>query len=264
MEYLEALILGIVQGLTEFLPVSSSGHIELVKAIFGNEIKDGLTLSLTLHLATALSTVVIFRKDIVDIFKGLLQFKWNEETKFSLFIILSMIPAVLVGLFLKDEIESLFDANVPLVCSMLVLTGIILYWSNKQGQQDGKLTNTKAIIIGIVQAIAILPGISRSGSTIGGALILGVDRSRAARFSFLMVLPVILGAAAKDFLDLGEHGMGDLSIPFLSVAFISAFVVGIFACKWMISIVKKSKLHYFSYYCWIVAIIGLAWFYLLK
>lgn len=263
MEWLEALILGIVQGLTEFLPVSSSGHIELVKALFGNEIKEGLTLSLTLHLATALSTVVIFRKDILDIFKGLFQFKWNQETKFSWYIILSMIPAVLVGLFFKDTIEQLFNANVPLVCAMLIVTGAILYWSDKAKNPAGKVGGFTAIVIGIIQAIAILPGISRSGSTIGSSVLLGIERSKAARFSFLMVLPVILGAAAKDFMDINETGIGDLNISFLSIAFISAFVVGIFACQWMIAIVKQSKLRYFSYYCWAVASIGLGWYFLM-
>jgi len=262
MEWLEALILGIVQGLTEFLPVSSSGHIELVKALFGNEIKEGLTLSLTLHLATALSTVVIFRKDIVEIFKGLFQFTWNEETKFSWYIVLSMVPAVLVGLLFKDDIEQLFNANVPLVCAMLFVTGIVLFWSDQAKNPTGNVTGVKAFIVGVIQAIAILPGISRSGSTIGSSVLLGVERSKAAKFSFLMVLPVILGAAAKDFMDIRTDGIGDLSVSFLAIAFISAFVVGIFACQWMIAIVKQSKLRYFSYYCWVVAIVGLAWYFL--
>lgn len=262
MDWLQALILGIVQGLTEFLPVSSSGHIELVKALFGSEIEEGLTLSLTLHLATALSTVVIFRKDVLEIFKGLVQFKWNDETKFSWYIVLSMIPAVLVGLFFKDEIEELFNANVPLVCVMLLVTGIVLFWSDQAKNPHGKVNGLKAFIVGIIQAIAILPGISRSGSTIGSSVLLGIERSRAAKFSFLMVLPVILGAAAKDFMDIRTEGIGDLSISFLSIAFISAFVVGIFACQWMIAIVKQSKLRYFSYYCWAVALIGLSWYFI--
>ncbi len=261
MDWLQALILGIVQGLTEFLPVSSSGHIELVKALFGSNIEEGLTLSLTLHLATALSTVVIFRKDIVEVFKGLFQFTWNEETKFSWYIVLSMIPAVLVGLFFKDTIENLFNANVPLVCAMLVITGVVLYWSDQAKNPTGEVNGLKAFIVGVIQAIAILPGISRSGSTIGSSVLLGVERSKAAKFSFLMVLPVIMGAAAKDFLDIRTEGIGDLSISFLAIAFISAFVVGIFACQWMIAIVKQSKLRYFSYYCWAVALIGFAWYF---
>lgn len=263
MSLIESIILGIIQGLTEFLPVSSSGHIELGKAIFGIEEKDaGLIFTVVLHFATALSTILVFWKDILGIFKGLLQFKWNEETKFSLFVIISMIPAVLVGLFLKDEIDDFYSGNVLLVSVMLLLTGAILFYSDRAKNREGKVNGMTSFILGIVQAIAIMPGISRSGSTIASAVMLGIDREKAARFSFLMVLPLIFGAMAKefkDYWDLSSHAQSDELIINASViaGFFAALVAGYFACKWMITIVKRSKLSYFAYYCWIVGIVGI-------
>ncbi|MBI1307970.1 MAG: UDP-diphosphatase [Bacteroidetes bacterium] len=261
MSHLEAFLIGIIQGLTEFLPVSSSGHIELSKAIFGSELEEGLLFTVVLHAATALSTLVIFRKDILDIFKGLLQFKWNEETRYSVMIIISMIPAAIVGLLWEDKIETLFDKNVLLVGFMLLITGGILIWSDRMGRKDGVVDNRKAAIMGIVQAIAILPGISRSGSTIGTGVILGIDRSKAARFSFIMVLPLILGAAAKKLLDYfsGEGSHGDLSVDVMAVGFIAAFVSGIFAIRWMIKLVEKSQLSWFAYYCFAAGAFSIIW-----
>lgn len=265
MGLIEAIILGIIQGLTEFLPVSSSGHIELGKAIFNIHEKDaGMMFTIILHFATALSTIIVFWKDVVSILKDLLAFKWNEGTKFSLFVVLSMIPAVLVGLFLKDEIEELFAGNVLLVSLMLLVTGGILYWSDRAKNPEGKVTATKALVLGIVQAIAILPGISRSGSTIGSSVLLGISREKAARFSFIMVLPLIAGAMAmemKDYFDLPEaERVGQMSIDLPVIAgFLAALIFGYIACKWMIEIVKRSKLTYFAYYCWAVGIIGLVY-----
>jgi undecaprenyl-diphosphatase len=260
MSYVEAIVLGIIQGLTEFLPISSSGHLEIVKTLFGNqaEAQESLFLTIALHVATAFSTIVVFRKDILEIIKGLFVFKLNESTEFSFKIILSMIPAVLVGLFLQDQIELLFAQNLILVGAMLCLTAIILFWADKAKKTDKIVSSQNAIVLGIVQAIAILPGISRSGSTIATAVLLGIDREKAARFSFLMVLPLIFGSMAKTILDADgvRHKIEFLPLFF---GFFAAFFTGILACKWMIALVKKSQLKYFSLYCIIVGGIALVY-----
>jgi undecaprenyl-diphosphatase len=260
MSYVEAIVLGIIQGLTEFLPISSSGHLEIGKALFGNQAgaQESLFLTIALHVATALSTVVVFRKDILEIIKGLFAFKWNESTEFSYKIILSMIPAALVGLFLQDQIELLFARNLTLVGAMLCLTAIILFWADKAKKTDKTVSSQNAIVLGIVQAIAILPGISRSGSTIATAVLLGIDREKAARFSFLMVLPLIFGSMAKTILD--ADGLSH-KIEFLPLffGFFAAFFTGILACKWMIALVKKSQLKFFSLYCITVGGIALVY-----
>ncbi len=254
-DFLDAIILGIIQGLTEFLPVSSSGHIELTQAILGYDVGDKeAQLSVVLHAATALSTIVIFRKDIIEILKGLFQFKNNEEFQFSLKIIISMIPAAFVGLVFDDAIEALFDANILLVGTMLLLTGILLFLADRAKDTDKKVGYGHAIIIGIAQMIAILPGISRSGATISTSVLLGIDRGRAARFSFLMVVPLILGKMAKDLMDQGFDFTTDMIIGFFA-----AFFTGMIACLWMIALVKKSKLTYFAIYCFIVGILAVAW-----
>ena len=260
MDILKAIILGIIQGLTEFLPVSSSGHLELGKAILGDTSvgEESLLFTVVLHFATALSTVVIFRKDILDIIKGCLKFKWNDDLQFIFKIGLSMIPAVIVGLFFEDELEQLFGGSIMLVGFMLLVTGALLFLADKAKNTTKNVSITNAILIGISQAIAMLPGISRSGATISTSVLLGVDKTKAARFSFLMVVPLIFGKIAKDVLG------GDLSfesnqvIP-LSAGFIAAFISGLFACTWMISLVKKSKLSYFAIYCFIVGAIAISY-----
>ena len=253
MNYLEAIILGIIQGITEFLPISSSGHLEIVKTIFGNQssAEESLFLTLSLHVATALSTIVFFRKDILYLFQELMKFKWNESTQFSLKIILSMIPAVFVGLFLKNSIEVLFLQNMVLVGGMLCITGVILFWADKAKKSTKDVSIKNALILGLIQAIAILPGISRSGSTISAAVLLGTDREKAARFSFLMVLPLIFGSMAKTVIDSRQLSQNIDLLP-LIVGFIFAFITGLLACKWMIILVKNSKLKYFSFYCLLV------------
>lgn len=260
MSIIEAIILGIVQGLTEFLPVSSSGHLEIVKAIFGNEDVGELSMMTTvvLHFATALSTIVVFRKDVAAIFKGLFQFKMNDELMFSLKIILSMIPAAFVGFFFDDVIDSFFHSQILLVGFMLLLTGLILFLADKAKNTDKDVSFKNALIIGIAQAIAILPGISRSGATIGTSVLLGIDREKSARFSFLMVVPLIFGKIVKDLLDGGFSG-DNIPVLSLSLGFIAAFITGLIACTWMIAIVKKSKLTYFSIYCFIVGTIAIVW-----
>jgi undecaprenyl-diphosphatase len=252
MGLLEAIILGVVQGLTEFLPVSSSGHLELAKELLNvSEQEQNLLMTIVLHAATALSTIFIFRKDIKEIIRGLFQFKWNEEFQFSLKIILSMIPAAFVGLFFENEIEQLFGGQILLVGSMLLITGLLLFLADKAKKTDQKVSFSNALIIGISQAIAILPGISRSGATISTSVLLGIDREKAARFSFLMVVPLILGKMSKDILS-GDIQTDSTTLLPLIIGFIAAFLTGLVACKWMIRLIKNSQLKYFAYYCFIV------------
>ncbi len=258
MDILDAIILGIIQGLTEFLPVSSSGHLELGKAILGDNSlpKESLLFTVVLHFATALSTIVVFRKDILEILKGLFQFKWNEQTKFSLKIIISMIPAVFVGLFFEEQLEQLFGGNILLVGCMLLVTAILLYFADKAKNTVKNVSNSNAIVIGISQAIAMIPGISRSGATISTSVLLGNDKTKAARFSFLMVVPLILGKIAKDFLG-GDLTFESSQMLPMSIGFAAAFISGLAACTWMIAIVKKSKLKYFAIYCLVVGVIAI-------
>ncbi len=256
MDYIQALILGIIQGLTEFLPVSSSGHLELGKAILGSVPEENLTFTVVLHFATALSTIIIFREDILRILRGLLQFKNNEEFKFSLKIVLSMIPAALVGILLEDQIDAMFNGNVFFVGCMLLLTAGLLMLADKAKNTNKKLNEKSALIIGLSQAIAILPGISRSGATISTAVLLGVDKEESARFSFLMVVPLIFGKIAKDILG-GDISLSSSETFPMLVGFLAAFFTGLLACTWMIKLVKSSKLSYFSIYCLIVGIIAI-------
>jgi undecaprenyl-diphosphatase len=258
LSLLEAIILGIIQGLTEFLPVSSSGHLELAKAIFDDKSlpEESLMFTVVLHFATALSTIVIFRKEILEILQGLLQFKWNEQAQFSVKIIVSMAPAAIIGVLFNDEIEALFSKQTLLVGAMLIITGLLLFLADKAKRTDKQVTFSNALIIGIAQAIAILPGISRSGATISTSVLLGVDRERAARFSFLMVVPLIMGKVAKDLMD-GGGGTIEMDLLPLAVGAIAAFIAGLAACQWMIALVKKSQLKYFSYYCFLVGLIAI-------
>ena len=255
MSTFEAIILGIIQGLTEFLPVSSSGHLEIGKAILGDNSlpEESLMMTVVLHAATALSTIVIFRKDIIEILKGLFQFKNNEQFQFSLKIVLSMIPAAAVGVLFNDELESLFGGQIMLVGFMLLVTGALLFLADKATSTDKSVTFKSSFLIGISQAIAILPGISRSGATISTSVLLGIDRVKAARFSFLMVVPLILGKMAKDILG-GDLAGSQIDSGLLIAGFLAAFISGLFACKWMISLVKRSQLKYFAYYCFVVGI----------
>ena len=258
MEILDAIILGIVQGLTEFLPVSSSGHLELGKAILGdNSIpEESLLFTVVLHFATALSTIVVFRQDVWEIIKGLFQFKWNEETRFSLKIVISMIPAATVGLLFEEQLEGFFGGNVAFVGYMLLVTALLLYLADKARETDKKVTYLNAFVIGVSQAIAILPGISRSGATISTSVLLGVDKTKAARFSFLMVVPLIIGKMAKDIVG-GELQFQSEQTIAMGAGFIAAFIAGLAACTWMIQLVKKSKLSYFAIYCFIVGCIAI-------
>lgn len=258
MSFWEALILGIIQGLTEFLPVSSSGHLELGKAIFGDNSlpEESLLFTVVVHAATALSTVVIFRKDILQILKGLFQFKRNEESEFSVKVIISMVPAAVIGLLFDEQIEALFSRNILLVGCMLIVTGLLLFLADRAKNTSKDVTFLNSFIIGISQAIAILPGISRSGATISTSVLLGIDRDKAARFSFLMVVPLILGKIAKDIMDGALTADFVNSMP-LVVGFTGAFVAGLIACQWMISLVRNAQLRYFSYYCFVVGFVAI-------
>ena len=262
MEVIDAIFLGIIQGLTEFLPVSSSGHLEIGKAMLGDQSipEESLMITVVLHFATALSTIVVFRKDVADILRGLFSFTWNDETRFSLKIILSMIPAVIVGLMFEEELEALFGGSLTFVGFMLLVTSLLLWLADKAKNTGKPVSYKDGIVIGISQAIAILPGISRSGATISTSVLLGNDKGKAARFSFLMVVPLILGKIAKDLLS------GDLTnttiepMPLLA-GFIAAFIAGFAACTWMIALVRKSKLSYFAIYCFVVGVIAITYEY---
>lgn len=259
MEWFEALILGLIQGLTEFLPVSSSGHLELGKAILGVDTEFGLMFTVVVHGATVLSTIVVFRNQIWDLIKGLFQFKWNEETRYLAKIAVSMIPVGIVGVFFKDYIEALFasEAMVLIVGIMLFVTAALLAFTHYSKPRDKEISFLDSLIIGIAQTFAVMPGISRSGATIATGLYLGNKKAAAAQFSFLMVLVPILGENLLDLVKGDFTAQGGIGgIPLL-VGFLAAFISGLLACTWMIKIVKRGKLIYFSIYCAIVGTIAI-------
>ena len=258
MDWLEALILGLVQGLTEFLPVSSSGHLELGKALFEKNSEKSLLFTIVVHGATVLSTIVVFWKDLVQLLAGLFRFRWNDETAFIFKIFVSMIPVGILGLFFKDKIELLFTGNnVVFVGLMLIITSLLLALTYFSKFQDRKLTFLDSFVIGIAQACAVLPGISRSGATISTGLLLKNKRDIVIRFSFLMVLIPIIGENLLDIVK-GEYAAeGGIGSTELITGFIAAFVSGLIACKWMINIVRKGRLVYFSVYCLIIGIIAI-------
>ena len=262
MEWFEAIILGLVQGLTEFLPVSSSGHLEIAKELLGVETTDDLMFTTMVHAATVLSTVVVFRKQILDLFTGLFRFKYNDETDYVLKIAVSIVPVMIVGLFFKDQVESIFG-SIKVVGFALLATSALLFFSDfasrwsktksSQGVRNG-ITYWQALVVGMAQALAVIPGLSRSGTTISTGLICGVRRDVMAQFSFLMVLIPILG---ESFLELvgGEFSSSSVGALPLFLGFVSAFVSGLFACKVMIALVKKARLSWFAIYCLIAAIL---------
>lgn len=258
MDWLQALILGIIQGLTEYLPVSSSGHLEIGNALLGVEIEENLTFDVMLHVATVLSTLVVLWSEIDWIMRGLFKFQMNAETKYVLNIVVSMIPVGIVGVLFKDQIEELFTGNLLLVgCCLLVTAALLTFTYFAKPRQKDHLSWLDALIIGIAQAIAVLPGVSRSGSTIATGLLLGNKKEKLAQFSFLMVIPPILGQALLSVMKFakGEEAFGGVGALPMAIGFVAAFLSGCLACKWMINIVKKGKLVYFGIYC---AIVGLA------
>lgn len=257
MSIIEAIILGIVQGLTEFLPVSSSGHLEIGTAYFNIHTSENLLFSVIVHSATALSTLIVFRKDIFGLLKDGLKFTYNDSTKYLLMLAISMIPVGIIGVLFESEIEAFFGGKIPFVASMLMITSVFLTISHFAGETKGELNFFKAFVIGLAQAFALLPGISRSGATISTALILGVSREKAARFSFLMVLVPIMGASFLKFKDYLEAPVSTEQIPLIVLlsGFLAALISGIVACKWMIKLVKQGKMLYFAAYCFIIATI---------
>ena len=258
MDWIQALILGVVQGLTEYLPVSSSGHLTIISSFFGIDGADNLQFTVAVHVATVLSTLVILWKEIDWILKGLFKFEMNEETKYALNILVSMIPVGIVGLFFKDRVEEAFGSGLLIVGVMLIVTAVLLTFSYlAKPRVKEHLSLWDAFVIGVAQACAVLPGLSRSGSTIATGLMLGNKKEKMAQFSFLMVIPPILGEALLDILKAanGEDVIADSIGTFpLAVGFLAAFLSGCFACKLMISIVKKGKLIYFGYYCAVVGV----------
>ncbi len=258
MTAVDAIILGIIQGLTEFLPVSSSGHIEIGVAILGIQTENNLLFSVVVHSATCLSTIVVFRKDLWLLLTELFQLK-KDATDFAINLIISAVPIAIIGLTYDKEIESFFSGEILLVGFMLLITGLLLSLTYYAPKQRGEVTRGRALLIGLSQAVAILPGISRSGATISTALLMGVEKEKAARFSFLMVLIPILGGSAlklSDFLENPEMTEG-ISNWVLVIGFLAAFFSGLAACKWMISIIKKGKLIYFAFYCFAIGSIAI-------
>ena len=257
MNVFQAFLLGIIQGLTEFLPVSSSGHLEIGHNLLGIKGHNNLVFAVVVHGATVLSTLVVFRKDILSLFKGLFAFRWNDETQYVSLLLLSAVPIIVLGLFFRPEIEALYNGNLILVGSMLIFTASLLAFTYFAKSKDKKINWVDSIFIGLAQSLAVLPGISRSGSTIAIGLLLGKKRENMARFSFLMVLLPIIGANGIDFLSYEPNPESTVGFLPLAVGFVAAFVAGLLACKWMIKIVKQGKLIYFAAYCLVIGLIAI-------
>ena len=268
MSWWEALILGIIQGLTEFLPVSSSGHLEIGQALLGTAGEENLTFAIVVHAATVLATIVVLWKEVAILFRGTFcTTKWNAEKDYVAKILVSMIPVFIVGMFFHKQVENFFGNGLMLVGICLLVTAGLLYfseWLSKhlaaKGKEGHEVTYSDAILIGVAQACAVLPGLSRSGTTIATGLLCGVKKESVAQFSFLMVLIPILGEAFLDLLDLlkGELGSGLGFLPMV-VGFVAAFATGCFACKFMLNIVRKQKLVYFAIYCLCAGTFAIVW-----
>ena len=273
METFEALILGLLQGLTEYLPVSSSGHLAIGSHILGIEAEENLMFTVAVHVATVLSTLVVLGGEIIRLVRGTFGpfnagasglARLNADQRYMLNILVSMIPIFVVGIFFKDTVERIFGQGLLVVgCCLLVTAGLLAYSYLSKPRQKESISLVDAFIIGVAQAVAVLPGLSRSGSTIATGLILGNNKAHMAQFSFLMVIPPILGEALLDTIKAAKEGFsaafGDLSVMALVVGFVAAFVSGIAACKWMIGIVRRGKLIYFAYYCVAVGAVTLAY-----
>jgi len=259
MTWLEALILGLVQGLTEFLPVSSSGHLEIGKVLLDIEVEESLSFTVLVHFATVLSTITVFHKDIKRLFTGLFKFAWNEETRYLSKILLSMVPVLIVGLLFREEVESLFTGNLVLVGSALMVTALLLISTQLVKPGKKKIPFLDAFLMGLAQALATIPGISRSGATISTGLLLKNGRSEVAQFSFLMVLLPIVGAAFLDILSLSSASTPEagISVSSLVIGFFAAYLSGYLACRWMINLIKKGNLYLFAIYCAVVGIVSI-------
>ena len=258
MNEIDAIILGIIQGLTEFLPVSSSGHLEISRQLLNtNQLaSENLLMTSVLHFATALSTILVFRKDIFNLILGLFDSDNKTSKLYIINILIAIVPAAVIGFYFEQEIKSLFTGNMKLVGSMLIITGLLLLLTKIIKHKNFKISKTHALIIGVSQALAIIPGISRSGATICTSLFLGNKKNEAAKFSFLIVIPVIFGAILKDLLS-GDIFENEIKITILVIGFISSFLTGFLACKLMLKIVTNNNLIYFSFYCFILGIISI-------
>ena len=258
MNEIDAIILGVIQGLTEFLPVSSSGHLEITRELLNtNQLPfDNLLMTSVLHFATALSTILVFKKDIYNLIEGLFDKENKTSKSYVIKILIAIVPAGLVGFLLSDEIEFLFSGNMTLVGIMLIITGTLLFLTKILKTKNLKISKVHALIIGLSQAFAVIPGISRSGATICTSLFLGNNKSEAAKFSFLIVIPVIFGAILKDVLS-GHIFDNEIKISILIIGFISSFLTGVLACKLMLKIVANNNLIYFSFYCFVLGIISI-------
>ena len=260
MSELQALIMGLIQGLTEYLPVSSSGHLAICGTFFGMNGEDNLAFTIAVHVATVLSTLVILRKKIWAILKGIFDTTtplWSKERRYAACILISMIPVGIVGLCFKDYVENIFGSGLAIVGCCLIITAALLTMSHyARPRQKEHIGLKEAFIIGLAQAAAVMPGLSRSGSTIATGQIVGCKKEDVAEFSFLMVIPPILGEALLDVLKMLKGGteaaMGSISMTALSVGFVAAFISGCIACKWMIALVKRGRLVWFAIYCAIV------------
>ena len=253
MSWIEGLVLGFIQGLTEFLPVSSSGHLAIAGAYFGLSGEENLAFAILVHIATVLSTIIVLWGEVSGLFKGFIAFKWNDETKMVSKLLLSMIPVGIVGLFFKDTVEHFFGSGLLFIGCMLLLTATLLLVSYRPlPQRKEGISFLDAIIIGLAQACAVLPGLSRSGTTIATGIWLGNKKENVAKFSFLMVILPVLG---ETFLDLvkvmkgSESIFSNFSVAAMVCGFSAAFLSGLVACKWMLNLVKKGKLIYFALYC---------------
>lgn len=260
MDWWQALILGLVQGLTEFLPVSSSGHLAIGKALLGVNLEGDLAFEVVVHAATVLATIIVFRKQIADLLRGLFKFKYNDQTDYILKICVSMIPVFIVGVFFKDYVESLFS-SILVVGIALLVTALLLFLSdifssrNNAGASAREgISYWQALVVGLGQALAVIPGLSRSGTTISTGLLCGVRRDSVAQFSFLMVLVPVLGEAFLDVVG-GDFAASSVGVTSLALGFVAAFISGLFACKVMIALVKKAKLRWFALYCAVVGVL---------
>lgn len=270
MELIEAFLLGILQGVTEFLPVSSSGHLVLAQELLNQNLERGITFEIVVHFGSLFSILIYFRKRIAEIVKNIVHFlidsrnykkNWTEnyDMRVSCYILLSMIPAGIVGFTLKDNIEGLFSSP-GLVSLMLIVTGTILYTNKFIEDGTSKVTASKAFLVGLGQAFAMLPGISRSGTTITLGNFLGIKRDQIAEFSFLMLIPVLAGAMILEIGNVSSGGSEGYSVPALMCGFLASLVSGYFSLKYLIKLFKSKGLHYFSYYCWSIGLLGIIYF----
>lgn len=271
MDLLHSILLGILQGITEFLPVSSSGHLAIARALLGRNLEPGITFEIVVHFGSFCSITVYYRKLIFEILSDLLKsftpsglksgrFKEDSNTRLSFYILISMIPAAVVGFTMKDAVEGLFG-DPFFVSMMLIVTGVILFSTKFVQNPQKKVNGWRALLMGIAQAFAIIPGISRAGSTISVALFSGINREKAANFSFLMVLPVLAGAMLLEVKEVMEVGIESAAVINLTAGYLTSFVAGYFALKYLIILLKREKFHYFAYYCWLVGFAGLMIFY---